>query len=128
MIKICTLLAAVVLWSTPAGTNAGDDWKNKVKGKWEIAIPDAPEGYRQFICEIKENKEKIIVADIKGEEINIKEQKFTEKNRTLTASFYAGEYVDVTIWEEKGVVKGTVDTSMGKLNCRFKKAAEKKEK
>ncbi|MDR0713623.1 MAG: hypothetical protein LBF89_05115 [Bacteroidales bacterium] len=126
MIKICTILAAVILWSAPAGTKAGENWKEKVKGKWEISIPDAPEEYQKFTCEIKENKEKTIVADIKGGDINIKEQKFTEKDKKLAASFYAGEYVSVTIWEEKGVVKGTVDTSMGKLNCHFKKAAAKK--
>jgi hypothetical protein len=104
-----------------AGANAGDDVKSKVKGKWEINIPEAPYGYQDYAVEIKEKNEAIVV-DLKGGDINIKEQKFVEKEGKLTANLYVGEYVKVTIWEEGGVVKGTADTSMGKMTCNFKKA------
>jgi hypothetical protein len=103
------------------GANAGDDVKSKVKGKWEINIPDAPYGYQDYAVEIKE-KNNEIVLNLSGGDINIKDQKFVEKEGKLTANLYVGEYVKVTIWEEDGVVKGMADTSMGKLSCHFKKA------
>jgi hypothetical protein len=106
---------------------SGNDIKSKVKGKWEISIPDAPHGYQSYTLDIKEKNEAVVV-DVKGGDINIKEQKFTEKEGKLSANLYVGEYVKVTIWEEKGVVKGSADTSMGKMACNFKKLTEKKAK
>jgi major membrane immunogen (membrane-anchored lipoprotein) len=109
------------------GAEAANDIRSKVKGKWEITIPDAPSGYQNYDLDVKE-KDGTVVIDVKGGDINIKEQKFTEKDGKLSANLYVGEYVKVTIWEEKGVIKGAADTSMGKLPCNFKKPAKHKEK
>lgn len=105
--------------------NAAGDLKSKVKGQWEITISDAPAGYQNYKLDIKE-KNRDIVIDVKGGDINIKEQKFTEKDGKLSANLYVGEYVRVVIWEENGVVKGMADTSIGKLPCTFKKSDGKK--
>ena len=54
---------------------------------------------------------------------DIREMKFTEKNGKLSATIYIGEYVRLTIWEEKGVIKGSADTSMlGMMRLVLKKA------
>jgi hypothetical protein len=119
------LIGLCLLGTSAIEAQTGTDVKNKLKGKWEIYIPDAPYGYQDYEIDIKEKNEAIVV-DLQGGDINIKEQKFTEKDGKLTANLYVGEYVKVTIWEEEGVVKGTADTSMGKMTCNFKKAEQKK--
>ncbi|MDR3262413.1 MAG: hypothetical protein LBT78_11360 [Tannerella sp.] len=127
MKTIHVMLAGLCLLCMSAvDVGASNDLKSVVKGKWEISIPEAPDGYRNYTLEIKE-KNQAIVVDVKGGDINVKDQKFTEKDGKLSANLYVGEYVKVTIWEEGGIVKGTADTSMGKLTCNFKKATEKKE-
>jgi hypothetical protein len=119
------MLAGVCLLCLSAvKANAADDLKSKVKGKWEITIPDAPSGYQNYTLDIRE-KDKTIVVDVKGGDINIKEQKFTEKDGKLSANLYVGEYVKVVIWDDKGVIKGSADTSMGKLSCNFKRPEKK---
>jgi hypothetical protein len=128
MKTVYAMLAGLCLLCMSAvDVNAANDIKSKVKGKWEITIPDAPSGYQNYVLDIKE-KEQTVFIDVKGGDINIKEQKFTEKDGKLSANLYVGEYVKVIIWEEKGEIKGSADTSMGKLPCNFKKLKEKREK
>jgi hypothetical protein len=118
------LAGLCLLCMTAIKANAANDLKSKVKGQWEITLPDAPAGYQTYTLDIKE-KDKGIVIDVKGGDINIKEQKFTEKDGKLSANLYVGEYVKVVIWDDKGVIKGSADTSMGKLPCNFKKLEKK---
>ncbi|MDR1102263.1 MAG: hypothetical protein LBL42_00755 [Tannerella sp.] len=118
------LAGLCLLCMTAIKANAADDIKSKVKGEWEITIPDAPSGYQTYVLTAKE-KDKNIVIDIKGGDINVKEQKFTEKDGKLSANLYVGEYVKVVIWEDKGVIKGLATTSMGELVCNFKKPEKK---
>ncbi|MDR2765020.1 MAG: hypothetical protein LBB90_08315 [Tannerella sp.] len=118
------LAGLCLLCMSAVQVNTADDLKSKVKGKWEITIPDAPSGYQNYVLDIKE-KDKVIVIDVKGGDINIKEQKFTEKDGKLSANLYVGEYVKVVIWDDKGVIKGAAETSMGKLPCNFKKLEKK---
>jgi hypothetical protein len=127
MKRMFVILTGLCLLNVMAvNVNAADDIKTKVIGKWEITVPDAPDEYRQFITEIKE-KDGVIVMDFKGGEIDIKDQKFTEKDGKLTANIYIGEYVKIVIWEEDNVIKGSADTSMGTLPFKMKKIEEKKE-
>ena len=102
------------------------DIKAKLVGKWVINVPDAPDEFQYFNAEFK-LKEGSIVMDFKGGDMEIKEQKFTEKDGKLSANIYVGEYVKIVIWEEEGVMKGTADTSMGTLPISLKKVEEKKE-
>jgi hypothetical protein len=118
------LTGLCLLCMSTVKVNAAGDLKKKVKGKWEITIPDAPPGYQNYILDIKE-KDKAIVIDVKGGEINLKEQKFIEKDGKLSANLYVGESVKVVIWEEEGAIKGAAETGMGKLPCIFKKLDKK---
>jgi hypothetical protein len=100
----------------------------KLVGKWEVSIPDAPYGYRSFTVDIKTQNGEYL-ADIKNSYVDLKNQKFTEKNGKLSAVIYIeGENVTVTVWEEKNIVKGTASTTQGALDCSFKKAAPPKAK
>jgi hypothetical protein len=121
------LAGLCLLCMTAVEAKSANDIKSIVKGKWEINIPDAPQGYQNYTLDIKE-KDQAVLVDVKGGDINLKDQKFTEKDGKLSANLYVGEYVKVTVWEEKGVVKGSADTSMGKLAFDFKKVKEKKGK
>jgi hypothetical protein len=126
MKTVYAMLAGMCLLCMSAGeVKAANDIKSKVKGKWEITVPDAPSGYQNYTLDIKE-KNRVIVIDLKGGDVNIREQKFTEKDGKLSANLYVGEYVKLTIWEENGVVRGVADTSMGKLPCNFKKLTGRK--
>jgi hypothetical protein len=118
---VCLMCIAVM------NVNAADDIQKKVIGKWEITIPDAPDEYNQFDVEIKE-VEGVIIMNLKGGDIDIKEQKFTLKDGKLTSNLYVGENVQIVLFEEKGVIKGTADTSMGVLPFVMKKKEEKKTK
>ena len=120
MKRIYVVLISLCLSVSAVNVKAADDIKAKVKGKWEITIPDAPGGFDKYDAEILE-KDGNIIMNFKGGDIEIKEQKFTEKDGKLTTNLYVGEYVQIVIWEEKGVLKGTADTSMGKLPFNFKK-------
>ena len=118
--KMYVMLAAICLMSVSVVNVQADDIKTKVKGKWEITIPDAPVEYSKFDVEFVE-KDGNIVMNFKGSDVEIKEQKFTEKDGKLNTNLYVGEYVQIVIFEEKGVLKGTADTSMGKLPFNLKK-------
>jgi len=119
------LLAGLFLLCLSTGkVTASDDIKNKVKGKWEITVPDAPYEYQKYAVDIKE-KDGTILMDFKGGDLNAKDQKFTIKDGKLTGNIYAGEYVKILIWEEKGEIKGSADTSMGILPIKFKKVVAK---
>ena len=120
MKRMYVMLAALCLMCVSVANVNADDIKSKVKGKWEITVPDAPDGFDKYNAEFKE-KDGAIVMDFTGGDLSIKEQKLTVKDGKLTANIYVGEYVQLVIWEEKGVVKGTADTSMGKLPFTMKK-------
>lgn len=128
MKTVYVMLAGVfLLCASVVKVNAADDIKSKVKGKWEVNIPDAPEGYNKYVCEFKE-KDGVILMGFEGSGFEVKDQKFTEKDGKLTSTLYVGEYVKIIIWEEKGVVKGTADASIGLLPFSLKKVEEKKAK
>jgi len=127
MKKLFVFLAGLCLLCMSAvNVNAADDIKTKLVGKWTITVPDAPDEYQIFNAEFK-LKDGSIVMDFTGADMEIKDQKFTEKDGKLSANIYVGEFVKIVIWEEKNVLKGTADTSMGTLPFTLKKVEEKKE-
>ena len=124
MKTVYVVLAGLFLLCVSSQVNAADDIKSKVKGKWEVTVPDAPEGFNKYTVDIKE-KDGTIFMDFNGGGFEIKDQKFAEKDGKLTATLYVGEYVKVVIWDDKGVIKGSADSSIGMLPFVFKKVEQK---
>ena len=119
------MLAGISLWCiASAWTSAAVGDTNKLKGRWMVTVSDAPQGYQDYMVEIKENN-KVYLLDVRGGEVDIKDKKLTEKDGKLTVELYVGESVTLTIWEENDTAKGTVDTPQGQLSCNFKKATTK---
>ena len=117
---VCWVVLGMLCLSS-VQVNAADDLKSMVTGKWLVSIPDVPVMDYGFIIDIKE-KDNAIVFDMQGEDIDIKDMKFTEKNGKLSATVYVGEYVKLSVWEENGAIKGSADTSMlGMMRLVLKK-------
>ncbi|WP_298651863.1 hypothetical protein [uncultured Proteiniphilum sp.] len=125
MKKIGVLLAAIVLLSLYTTAYASDLTK-AVQGTWTAKVADAPYGYQDYQVTIKQLEGKC-VADITGSQLNVKNQELKEVDGKLTTTVYAGENVKVVIWKEKKEVKGTADTSMGKLPIEFTRKQESKQ-
>ncbi len=89
-------------------------------------MADAHYGYQDYQVTIKQVEGKC-VADITGSQLNVKNQELKEVDGKLTTTVYAGENVQVVIWKEKKEVKGTADTSMGKLPIEFTRKQESKQ-
>jgi hypothetical protein len=122
------IFAGLCLWCMTAVTaEAADGDVRKLKGKWAVTVPDAPYGYQDYTVDIK-GKDREYLIDVKGGDVDVKDRKLAEKDGKLSVELYVGEYVTVTVWEEDGVVKGTADTTQGKLTCNFKKATQTKKK
>ena len=83
--------------------------KEKLEGKWNIRIADAPYGYQDYLLDITlendEYKAEILYMDSKNK---ISDRAFTMENGRLTGNINMEneKRIDVIIWEEKGVVKG----------------------
>ncbi|MBX3239309.1 MAG: hypothetical protein KIT80_18650 [Chitinophagaceae bacterium] len=101
------------------------DVSTRAIGKWEVLAKDAPEGYQRYMVDIKKSGS-TLRADIKGGEADLKDQVLTLKNNVLTASIYVGEYVELSIWEDKNSITGSAQTSSGKLSLVFKKVVKAK--
>ena len=101
--------------------------KEKLEGKWIAKVADAPEGYRDYIVDIKEDKgeyrAEVLFVDSKYKIPNVI---FTLKDGKLTGNVDVdNEKVDVTIWEEKGVVQGTAKSpSIGSLAIVFTRSKD----
>jgi hypothetical protein len=96
--------------------------KEKLEGKWNVKVVNAPDGFQDYVIDIKEDKGEykvdILFVDSKDK---ISNQALTLKDGKLTGNvFIENERVDITIWEEKGVVKGTAKSpSVGTLDVTF---------
>ena len=120
MKKIGVFLSAVLLLSLYTSLHASDLTKS-VQGTWAAKVVDAPYGYQDYQVTIKQVEGKC-VADITGSQLKVKNQELKGADGELTTTVYAGENVKVVIWKEKNKVKGTADTSMGKLPIEFSRA------
>lgn len=116
MKKIGIVLAVLLLGLYT--TAHASDLTKAVQGTWTAKVADAPYGYQDYQITIKQVEGKCL-ADITGSQLNVKKQELKEVDGKLTTTVYAGENVKVVIWKEKKEVKGTADTSMGKLPITF---------
>jgi len=87
--------------------------KEKLEGKWNVKVAAAPDGYQDYVVDIREDKGEykadILFVDSR---YKISDLEFTLKDGKLTGNVNVdNERVDVTIWEEKGVVQGTAKNS-----------------
>ena len=108
MKAIYIILATLCLMSMSTGkANAADNLESKITGRWKVFVPEAFPGFQHYTLHIRE-MDNTIVIDIQGNEIDVKEMKFIEKNGKLHANIYInGEFSKVMIWEENGVIKGS---------------------
>ena len=101
--------------------------KEKLEGKWNVKVTNAPDGYQDYVVDIKEHKGDY-KADVFFVESNYKitNQTFTLKDGRLVGNVSVdNEKVELTIWEEKGVVQGTAKSpSVGSLLMTFTRSKE----
>ena len=127
MKKLYLFLGMVLVYSFVAVAMNNKVSKEKLKGKWEVRIVDAPYGYQNYVVDIKEDKGTykmdILVVD---SHTKISNKELANKEGKMTANLHLeGEDVEVTIWEEKGTVKGiAAGASIGKLSAKFNRAKE----
>ena len=101
--------------------------KEKLEGKWDVKIAGAPLGYRDYVVKIKEDKgaykADILFVDSKNK---ISNQMFTLKDGKLEGNVaIKNDRMDVSIWEEKGVVQGIAKGSvMGTMSMTFTRSKE----
>ena len=122
MKKLYLFLTLVVVYSFLAGAMKNKISKEKLEGRWNVKVVDAPSGFQDYIVDIKDDKggykADIIFVDSQSK---ISNQKLTLKDGKLTGNVYVdNEKVDLTIWEEKGIVQGTAKSpSIGTLQMTF---------
>ncbi len=127
MKKLYLFLGLVLVYSFLAVAMNNKISKEKLEGRWNVKVADAPYGYQDYIVNIKENKgdykADIFFVDTKNK---ISDQTLTLKDSKLLGNVYVeNEKVDLTIWEEKGVVQGTAKSpSVGTLQMSFTRAKE----
>jgi len=127
MKKLYLFLGLVLIYSFLAIAMNNKISKEKLEGKWNVKITNAPGGYQDYVVDIKENdgdyKADILFVEAKSKITN---QKFALKNGKLTGNVIVdNEKVEITIWEEKGVVQGTArSSSIGSLLMTFTRSKE----
>jgi len=127
MKKLYLLIGLIVVYSFLALAMNHRISKEKLEGKWNVKIADAPYGYQDYVADIKENKGEykadILFVESKSK---ISNQSLTLKNGKLIGNVYVdNEKVDVAIWEEKGVVQGTAKSpSVGTLSMTFTRSKD----
>jgi len=122
MKKLYLFLTLIVVYSFLAGAMKNKISKEKLEGRWNVKVIDAPSGFQDYIVDIKDDKGEykadIIFVDSQSK---ISNQKLTLKDGKLTGNVYVdNEKVDLAIWEEKGVVQGTAKSpSIGTMQMTF---------
>jgi len=96
---------------------AANDIRSRIIGKWEVGLPYLPGPPNQsFILDVREKDNRIIFDVLNGGldvgDIDVQEMRFTYKNGKLSANLYVGELAILLIWEEKGVMRGSIETSL----------------
>ena len=122
MKKLYLFLGLVLVYSFLAVAMNNKISREKLEGKWNVKVTNAPDGYQNYIVEIEDNKGEykadILFVDTKSK---ISGQVLTFKDGKLTGDVSVdNEKMDLTIWEEKGVVQGTAKSpSVGTLSMTF---------
>ena len=127
MKKLYLFLGLVLVYSFLAVAMNNKISREKLEGKWNVKIANAPYGYQDYIVDIKEDKGEykadILFVDSKSK---ISGQALTFKDGKLTGNVSVdNEKVGITIWEEKGVVQGTAKSSLaGTLSMTFTRSKD----
>ena len=113
MKKVYLFLGIALVYSFLAIAMNNKISKEKLEGKWNVRIADAPEGYQDYLLEITEDegeyKANILFV---GSNRRIPNRTLTYKDGKLSGIFVIdGEHIEVTIWEEKGVVQGSAKSN-----------------
>ena len=122
MKRLYLVLGLVLMYSFLAVSMNNRISKEKLGGKWNVKVAAAPDGYQDYVMDIKEDngeyKADILFVDSK---YKISDHELTLKDGKLTGNLYVdNEKVDFTIWEEKGVVQGTAKNSyIGTVSMTF---------
>jgi len=127
MKKIYLFVGMILVYSFLAVSMNNRISKEKLEGKWNVKVANAPEGFQDYVVDIKEDngeyKADILFVDSK---YKISDQELKMKDGKLTGNVYVdNEKVDLTIWDEKGVVQGTAKNSyIGTLEMTFTRPKE----
>jgi len=122
MKKLYLFLGLVLVYSLLAVAMNNKIFKNKLEGRWNVKVTNAPNGYRDYIVDIRENKGEyradIFFVDVKSK---ISDQTLILEYGKLTGTINVDNVkVDITVGEEKGVVQGLAKSpSMGALSMTF---------
>jgi len=113
MKKLYFILGLALVYSFLAVSMNNRISKEKLEGKWNVKVATAPDGYQDYVVDIKEDKGEykadILFVDSR---YKISDQELTLKDGKLIGKVNVdNERVDLTIWEEKGVVQGTAQNS-----------------
>ena len=128
MKKLYIFVGLVLVYSILAVAMNNKFSKEKLEGKWNVKIANAPVGYQDYIVDIKEEDKDEYKADVffVDTKTKISDRTLTLKDGKLIGIMYVdNEKVDVTIWEEKGVVQGIAKaSSIGSLSMVFTRSKE----
>jgi len=113
MKKLYFIVGLILIYSFLAVSMNHRISKEKLEGQWNVKVATAPDGYQNYVIEIKEvngeYKADVLFVDSR---YKISDLGFTLKDGKLIGNVNVdNERVDVTIWEEKGVVQGTAKNS-----------------
>ena len=127
MKKLYLFVGLVLVYSLLAVAMNHKISKEKLEGKWNVKVTNAPDGFRDYIVDIKENESKykadILFVESKNK---ISDRTFTLKDGKLVGNLYLNnQKVDLSIWEEKGVVQGMAKTpAVGTLLLEFTRSKD----
>jgi len=122
MKKLYIFIGLIIVYSVLAVAMNNKISKEKLEGKWNVKITNAPDGFQNYVLDLKEDKGEykvdILFADTR---FRIPERTLSLNNGKLIGNLIVnGENVEIIIWEEKGIVQGTArNTYIGTLPMTF---------
>ena len=127
MKKLYLFVGLIVVYSFLAIAMNNKISKEKLEGKWNVKVAAAPRGFQDYVVDIKEDKGEY-KADVLFVDTNSKvsNQALSLKDGKLTGNVSVDfERVELTIWEDKGVVQGTARSpSIGTMSMTFTRAKD----
>ena len=122
MKKLYLFLGLILVYSLFAIAMNNKICKERLEGKWNVKVADAPRGYQDYVLDIKEDKGEYKVDILfVGSNSKISDRDISMEDGKLTGNVIVdGERVDLIIWEEKGVVQGIAKSpSIGTMAITF---------
>ena len=122
MKKIYLFLGLIVVYSVLAIAMHNKIAKEKLEGKWNVKVASAPSGYQDYVFDVKEDRGeyKVDITFVDSRH-RIVDRTLTMEDGKLTGNVTVdGERIEITIWEERGVVQGTARSQyIGTLPMTF---------